>query len=373
MQQPIPVNTPLFCGNERKYLNECLDTGWISSEGPFVTKFEADFSAYAGRQYGIAVSSGSAALDIAVKALGISAGDEVIVPTFTIISPVLSILNCGAVPVFADSDAETWNVDVSSLEKLITPKTKALLMVHTYGLPVDMEAVAGLARRYGLAVIEDAAEMHGQTCHGKPCGSFGDISIFSFYPNKHITTGEGGMLVCDDPELAMRCSKLRNLSFEPDKPRFVHYETGWNYRMTNLQAALGVAQLEQIGTFLGKKRQIGSRYQEALGFLGRYGYTLPLPATAFASNIYWVFGIVAPEEKEKEKLLQYLTENGIGHRPFFWCMHEQPVFREKDFARNQHHPVAEHLARCGFYIPSGLGLSEDQQEIVCKTIAGFYA
>mgnify|MGYP006076975861 FL=1 len=242
----IPVNTPLLSGNELKYLTECIETGWISSEGPFIKQFEEKFAAYIGRQEGIAVSNGSGALDIAVQALKIGSGDEVIMPTFTIISPAQSVVTAGATPVLVDSDPITWNMDVAQIEQKITKKTKAILVVHIYGLPVDMDPILELCKKYGLYLIEDAAEVHGQTYNGKKCGSFGDISIFSFYPNKHITTGEGGMIMVDDPELAERCRKLRNLAFETQGRRFVHHELGWNYRMTNMQAALGLAQLEKI-------------------------------------------------------------------------------------------------------------------------------
>ncbi len=248
-QEPIPVNTPLLKGNELKYVTECIETGWISSEGPFITKFEENFSTYIGCKYGVAVSNGSAALDVVIRALNIGPGDEVIMPAFTIISPAQSVVSEGATPVLVDSDINTWNMDVSQIEAKITPKTKAILVVHIYGLPVDMDPILALAKKHNLKVIEDAAEVHGQTYKGKMCGSFADISIFSFYPNKHITTGEGGMILTNDKALAERCKKLRNLCFEPNGPRFVHYELGWNYRMTNLQAALGLAQLEQIDKF----------------------------------------------------------------------------------------------------------------------------
>ncbi len=368
MQKPIPVNTPLLNGNELKYVTECIETGWISSEGPFITKFEEKFSNYIGCNYGIAVSNGSAALDIAVKALNIGAGDEVIIPAFTIISPAQSVVTAGATPVLVDSDPDTWNMDVYQIEAKITSKTKAILVVHIYGLPVDMDPVMALAKKYNLKVIEDAAEMHGQTYKGKMCGSFGDISIFSFYPNKHITTGEGGMLLTNDKALAERCKKLRNLCFEPDGPRFIHYELGWNYRMTNLQAALGLAQLEQITGFIAIKRKMGGIYQK-LSFLKEKGYQLPLAKNEFAENIYWVFGLVAPTIEEKEKMVNYLTENKIGTRPFFWCIHEQPVFKNMGLFEGENYPVAERLARNGFYVPSGLGLSLEDINYVISTIS----
>lgn len=369
MQQPIPVNTPLLNGNELKYVTECIETGWISSEGPFITKFEEKFSAYVGCEYGIAVSNGSAALDIAIKALNIGIGDEVIMPAFTIISPAQSVVTAGATPILVDSDTDTWNMDVAQIEAKITSRTKAILVVHIYGLPVDMDPIMALAKKYNLKIIEDAAEVHGQTYNGKMCGSFGDISIFSFYPNKHITTGEGGMLLTNDKALAERCKKLRNLCFEPNGPRFIHHELGWNYRMTNLQAALGLAQLEQIDRFIEIKRKMGTAYQNQLSFLKENGYQLPLAKTDFATNIYWVFGLVAPTEQEKERLVNYLTENKIGTRPFFWCIHEQPVFKNMGLFEGESYPVSEKLARNGFYIPSGLGLTDEQQLEVIKCIA----
>ncbi|MCZ4221823.1 DegT/DnrJ/EryC1/StrS family aminotransferase [Pedobacter rhodius] len=364
----IPVNTPLLNGNELKYLTECIETGWISSEGPFIKAFEDKFSSYIGQAYGIAVSSGSAALDIAVKALGIGVGDEVIMPTFTIISPAQSVITAGAVPVLVDSNPTDWNMNVAAIESKITRKTKAILVVHIYGLPVDMNPILTLAKKYKLKIIEDAAEVHGQTYKGKLCGSFGDVSIFSFYPNKHITTGEGGMILTNDFEIAGRCQKYRNLCFEPNAPRFVHNELGWNYRMTNLQAALGIAQLERMDYFLEKKRLMGKFYQDELHFLKDFGYLLPEKSTDYAENIYWVFGLVAPTEQEKERLVLLLDQNKIATRPFFWCMHEQPVFKKMELFKNESYPNAEKLARNGFYLPSGLGIEQNDLERVVAVI-----
>jgi len=362
---PIPVNTPLFSGNELKYVTQCIETGWVSSEGPFVSEFEEKFAKYVDRQYGIAVSNGSAALDIAIKALNIGKEDEVIMPTFTIISPAQSIVTAGATPVLVDSDSETWNMDVTQIESKITSKTKAILVVHIYGLPTDMDPILALCKKYQLKLIEDAAEMHGQTYRGKKCGSFGDISIFSFYPNKHITTGEGGMIVTNTPELANRCKKLRNLAFEPNGRRFMHHEIGWNYRMTNLQAALGLAQLEKIGDHILKKREIGNRYQNGLQNVKEF--QLPLNKTDYAENIYWVFGLVADSEKIKDNIVTKFSELKIGTRPFFWCMHEQPVFKKMGLFFNESYPQAERLARNGFYVPSGLGLTlGDDIDRVCS-------
>jgi perosamine synthetase len=252
----IPVNEPLLNGNEKKYLCECIDSGWISSEGPFVTEFEEKMSSAVGRKYGIAVTNGTAALEIAVRALGIEKNDEVIMPTFTIISCAEAVTRVGAKPILVDSDPVTWNMCVEQIEEKITERTKAIMVVHIYGLPVDMDIVLALAKKYNLKVIEDAAEMHGQTYKGIHCGKFGDISTFSFYPNKHITTGEGGMIVTDNEVLAQRCRELRNLCFKKDL-RYVHYELSGNYRFTNIQAAIGLAQLERLSEFVEKKKKNG--------------------------------------------------------------------------------------------------------------------
>lgn len=369
---PIPVNEPLLNGNEKKYLMECIETGWISSEGPFIKQFEEQFADRVGRRYGIAVSNGSVALDAAVIALGIGPGDEVILPTFTIISCAAAIVRAGAIPVVVDSDPVTWNMDVTQIEAKITPRTKAIMVVHIYGLPVDMHPVLALADRYGLQIIEDAAEMHGQTYRGQPCGSFGAISTFSFYPNKHITTGEGGMIVTDDPVLAERCRSLRNLCFQPQK-RFVHEELGWNLRMTNLQAALGVAQLERLDEFVDRKRQMGQYYTQLLSDLS--GIQLPEAKTEYAKNIYWVYGLVLGDDVplDAEEAMRRLGQFKIGTRPFFWCMHEQPVFRKMGLFDGLSCPIAERIARRGFYIPSGLALTHTQMEQVVEALRAIMA
>ncbi|BAV33535.1 aminotransferase DegT [Sulfuricaulis limicola] len=363
----VPVNEPLLKGNEEKYLLECIRTGWISSEGPFIKQFEEQLAARVGRKYGVAVSNGSVALDASVAALGIGAGDEVILPAFTIISCAAAIVRSGAVPVVVDCDPVTWNMDVAQVEARITPRTKAIMVVHIFGLPVDMKPMLALAHRYGLKVIEDAAEMHGQTYAGKPCGSFGDISTFSFYPNKHITTGEGGMIMTDDPALAEKCRSLRNLCFKPEQ-RFVHDELGWNFRMTNMQAALGVAQLEQLDKFVQIKRRMGARYTSLLA--GIPGIQLPLPRTDFADNIYWVYGLVLADSVpfDAKEAMTRLAKLGIGTRPYFWPMHEQPVFRKMGLFAGESYPVAERIARRGFYVPSGLALTDGQMEQVAEAM-----
>ena len=359
----IPVNEPLLDGNEKKYLLECIETGWISSEGPFIKMFEERFAARVGRKHGIAVSNGTAAIDAAADALGIGPGDEVILPTFTIISCIAQIVRSGATPVLVDSDPITWNMDVAQIEAKITPRTKAIMVVHVYGLPADVDPVLALAKKYGLKVIEDAAEMHGQTYKNKPCGSFGDISTFSFYTNKHITTGEGGMIVTDDDALAETCRSLRNLCFQPHK-RFVHERLGWNLRMTNLQAALGLAQLERLDAFVARKRAMGARYAERLK--DAPNIQLPLASTAYADNIYWVFGVVLDQSLgiNAEEAMQRFSKQGIGTRPFFCPMHMQPVLKRMGLFEGECYPVAETMYLRGFYVPSGMALTELQIERV---------
>lgn len=371
----IPVNEPLLDGNEKHYLNECIDTGWISSEGPFVKRFEESMAETCGRQHGIAVCNGTAALEIAVAALCLEPGDEIVIPTFTIISCAAAIVRCGLVPVLVDSDPVTWNMDVEKLKNIIKSeiekknnrKIKAIMVVHIYGLPTDMDPVLELAASYGLKIIEDAAEMHGQAYRGRPCGSFGDLSIFSFYSNKHITTGEGGMVLTDNDLLAERCRSLRNLCFQAKK-RFVHEELGYNFRMTNLQAALGVAQLERLDEFVARKRRMGERYTKL--FVRVAGLQLMPQRTDYAENIYWVYGMVLKDNVpfDAEEAMRRLGQKGIGTRPFFWPMHEQPIFGKIGLFKGESHPVAERLARRGFYIPSGMALTDKQMDEVADAV-----
>ena len=372
----IPVNEPLLDGNEKKYLNECIDTGWISSEGPFVKRFEEGMAAAVGRRHGIAVCNGTVALELAVAALELEPGDQVLMPAFTIISCAAAIVRRGCVPLLVDSDPITWNMDVEKLRERVEDeierknnrKLKAIMVVHIYGLPVDLDPVLELARRYGLKVIEDAAQMHGQSYRGRPCGSFGELSTFSFYPNKHITTGEGGMVLTDDDALAERCRSLRNLCFA--KKRFLHEELGYNFRITNLQAALGVAQLERLEEFVARKRRMGRRYGELLAQVD--GLELSPAGTDYAESIYWVYGMVLKDQVpfDAEAAMKRLGEQGIGTRPFFWPMHEQPVFQKMGLFAGERHPVAERLARRGFYVPSGMALSEAQIEAVAGEVKG---
>lgn len=366
MEEFIAVNTPLLTGNEKKYLNECIDTGWISSEGPFVSRLENELSHRLQRQYGVAVCNGTVALELAVKALDIGEGDEVIMPTFTIISCALAIIRAGAKPVLVDSEIDTWNMDVAQIESKITPRTKAIMVVHIYGLPVDMDPILALAKKYNLKIIEDAAQMLGQTYFDRPCGSFGEISVLSFYPNKLVTTGEGGMVLMNDKSLEERSRLLRNLAFVPHQ-RYYHEEMGWNFRMSNLQAAVGFAQFEKYEQFILKKREIGQLYTQ--GLCEREDIQLPLTQTKFAKNIYWVYGILLKNPSHHVKdIMTDLHQEGIGTRAFFYPMHQQPIFKQMGLFENESYPIAELLSEQGFYIPSGMALTSSQIEHVSQKI-----
>lgn len=363
----IPVNKPLLNGNEKKYLKMCIDSGWISSEGPFVKEFEDKFSKRVGRKYGIAVSSGTAALDTAVTAVKLKRNDEIILPAFTIISCAAAIVRTGATPVLVDCNPLTFNMDVKQVERKITKKTKAIMIVHIYGLPVDVDPILDLARKYNLIIIEDAAEMHGQKYKNKECGSFGDISVFSFYPNKVITTGEGGMVLTDNDELFEECKKIRNLYFDKER-RYIHEEIGWNFRMSNIQAAVGLAQLEQIDKFISRKKRIGELYTELLKDFD--SLQLPVSKTDYSENIYWVYPVVLREGLgfDAAEAMRRLLNKNIGTRHFFWPLHLQPAFQKMGLFENERYPVSEKISKFGFYIPCGLAIMDDQIERVAKII-----
>jgi perosamine synthetase len=363
----IPINEPLFDGNEIKYLKQCIDDGWVSSEGPFVKRFEETFSQYIGVKHGVAVCNGTAALEVALAAIDIGEGDEVIMPTFTIISCAIAALRLGARPVLVDSEAETWNMDVSQIEPKITARTKAIMPVHIYGHTVDMDPVMALSEKYKLKVIEDAAEVHGAKYKGKKAGSIGHAGCFSFYANKIITSGEGGMVVTDDAAVAERARAYRNLCFQPGK-RFYHTNLGYNFRMTNLQAAVGVAQLEQIDRLINIRRSNGLRYTEKLQSIR--GIKTPAEKE-WAKNVYWMYAIELSQDlgMDAAQMAVKLAARDIATRPFFLGMHEQPVFQKMGLFRSERYPVAERIARQGLYLPSGHTLTEKQIDYVCDTIA----
>lgn len=359
----IPVAEPLITSQDIELVNQALASGWISSAGPFLDRFEQEWAAYCDMPFGIAVSNGSVALDVAVGLLDLHPGDEVIMPAFTIISPAQSVVRAGAVPVLLDSDPGNWQMDVHQLEERITPRTKAIIVVHIYGHPADMDPVLEIARRHGLTVIEDAAEVHGARYKGRRCGGLADISTFSFYANKLVTTGEGGMLLVRTQELAERARGLRNLCFQK-KQRFLHDQLGYNARLTNLQAALGVGQITRLNAIVARKRQIAATYGQLLQ--GIDGLELPCEEP-WGESVYWVYGLVLNESLgiTATELAQRMAHQGVETRPFFLGMHQQPVFQRMGLFAGEHYPVAERLARQGLYIPSGLGISDaEQQQVV---------
>ena len=370
----VPVNEPLLGDRELELVSQCVRTGWISSSGRFIEEFEQRWAGYCGRRHGVAVCNGTVALQLAVAALDLSPGDEVIVPTFTIISCATAITLSGAVPVLVDADPETWCMDVDQVASKITPRSRAIMPVHIYGHPVDMDALGALAARHELAIVEDAAEAHGSEllsgraseARWRRCGSFGRMSCFSFYANKPVTTGEGGMVLTDEEALAQRLRSLRNLCFHPGR-RFAHDELGFNARFTNLQAALGVAQLERIDEIVARKRWIGRSYVERL--TGIPGLQLPVERS-WAHNIYWMFGVVLDEATglDAAAFAERLLACGVETRPFFLGLHEQPALRRLGLFAGQRYPVAERLARQGLYLPSGLALSAEQIDTVCAAV-----
>lgn len=363
----IPVNEPLLDGNEKKYLMDCVETGWISSAGEYVTRLENEMAEYVGRKAGISVCNGTAALEDAVSALALPAGSEVIMPAFTIISCGNAVIKAGLVPVLVDADPDTWNMDVSQIEGKITDKTKAIMVVHIYGLPVDMDKVMEIAGKYNLAVIEDAAESIGVTYNGKQCGSFGNISCMSFFANKHITTGEGGMVFADDDNLIDRAKNVRNLFFDHER-KYIHEEIGSNFRMTNIQAAIGCAQLEKIEEHLVIKRNIGLKYNELLKD-NKY-FNLPVDETSYAKNRYWIYGLVIKEgvSADASYVMSELGKMGVGTRHFFTPLNLQPAYHKMGLFVDEHYPVAEMLAEKGFYIPSGMTLTEEQIKRVAECV-----
>ena len=367
MKFTVPVNEPCFFGNERKYLLKCIKDGFISSVGQSVKEFERKFAKRLNRKFAISVSNGTAALQLAFESLNIKKEEEVILPSFTIISCILPIIRCGAIPILIDSDPVTWNMDVKKIEDRITSKTRAIIAPHIYGLPIDMDPLLKIAKKYKLKVIEDAAEVLGLKYKNKECGSFGDVSTFSFYANKHITTGEGGMIVTNNKEIYERCKSLRNICFD-EKRRFVHYELGWNYRFTNLQAAVGLAQLEKLNYFIIKKRKIGKIYNKELSNIEMF-YT-PLDEQEYAKNIYWVYGLVLKRNSNisLSTFMKKLMDEGVETRNFFWPLHQQPILKKMGFFKKIKLPVAEYLGRNGLYLPTGLSLTTSQQKFVINKI-----
>ncbi len=368
----IPVNEPWLDEREVRNVEECVRTGWISSAGKFLEEFEERWAKYCGRKFGIAVCNGSVALQIAVEALELNPGDEIILPSFTIISCASAIVHSDATPVLVDSDPRTWCMDVEQVRDRITKRTKAIMPVHIYGHPVNMDPLLELAEKHQLAIIEDAAEAHGAEFYSSKndrwirCGNFGEMSCFSFYANKLITTGEGGMIVTDRTDLAERLKSLRNLFFQPAR-RFYHEDLGYNFRLTNLQAAVGVSQIDRMDQIIKKKRAIASYYTERFKDIS----ALQVPAEEkWAHSVYWMYGVVLADSisMNAEEFGSALRKKGIETRPFFLGMHEQPVFQSRGLFLGERYPVAERLARRGLYLPSGLAITEDQMKQVADSV-----
>jgi perosamine synthetase len=357
----LPVAEPSLEGNELAYVSDCVRSGWVSSLGEYIPRFERGFADFCGVRYGVAVGNGTIALHLALAVLGIGPGDEVIVPTLTFIATANAVRYAGATPVFVDSEPGTWNLDPLEVARRVTPRTKAIIPVHLYGHPADMQPILELAAQRDLHVIEDAAEAHGACYKGRRVGSLGILNCFSFYGNKIITTGEGGLLTTDDEQLAERARFLRDHAMSPEK-RYWHPEIGYNYRMTNLQAALGVAQLELIEEFIARKRRIARTYSQLLEDVS--GLVLP-PEETWATSVYWMYSVLVTEAfpLSRDELIPRLRSQGIDSRPFFHPIHTMPPYYQEET-----YPVAERLSQQGLNLPSGVRLTDADLERVALAI-----
>ena len=363
----IPVNEPLIAKNARRYITDCLDSGWISSAGKYLDRFEEEFSHFIGVKYSSTCTSGTAALHLAMVGLGIEKDDEVIMPDLTIMSCALAALYVGAKPVFVDVEEKTGNIDPGKIEAKITAKTKAILVVHLYGHPADMDSILAIAKKYKLFVIEDAAEAHGAMYKGRKVGSLGTVGCFSFYANKIITSGEGGMVVTNQKSLYKKIESLKNLAHS--KKRFKHNQIGFNYRMTNLQAALGVAQLEEVDKYLITKKQMAKNYQKLLTNVD----FLELPIEEkYAETVFWMYSVKVKKSAgiNRDKLRQYLKDNGVDTREFFFPLHDQPILRKMGLSTGVF-PISDDLSKRGFYLPSGLTITLKQIETISSILLRF--
>jgi perosamine synthetase len=363
-QSFIPVCEPLLDGNESRYVAQAIASNWVSSAGPYVKEFEQEFSRACAASFGVACSSGTAALHLALAAHGIGAGDEVIVPTFTMVATANAVKYTGATPVFVDSEPDTWNLDLDAVEAKISRRTRAIIPVHTYGHPVDMDRLTALASAHSIRIIEDAAEAHGARYKGRPVGSLGDSACFSFYANKIITTGEGGMVLTNDPKVAALARNLRDHAFSQVR-HFWHQRLGFNYRMTNLQAAVGLAQTERLKDLVALRRANAALYRRLL--MDVPGLSLP-PEADWASSVFWMYGILVEDSfgVSRDELREYMADRGIETRTFFVPMHLQPIYYEE--YGSEAYPVAEELCRKGMYLPSGPNLPASEVEYVALTL-----
>jgi len=368
----IPVNTPSINNNDAMCVAKSIKTGWISSEGPSVKEFENKIAKFLNRKFGCAVSSGTAALEIAIRSLGLNKDDEVIMPSFTIISNAMAIVKSSAKPILVDVNLDTWNIKIEDIENKITKKTKCLMIPHIYGLANDMDKIIAIAKKNNLYLIEDAAEVLGLKYKNKQCGSFGDISILSFYANKHITTGEGGMLLTNNSSLNEKFKDYRNLCFGSKGNRFNHHDISWNYRYTNIQASLGLNQLKRIDEIVKKKHKIGNYYYKH--FKNIKNIILQPNKLSYCKNIYWVFGIVITKKNKTniKKIVKKLASKNIGTRPFFWPMHKQDIFMKKGYFKKIKLPNSEFISKNGFYLPSGLGLKPEELRFIKDTVINIF-
>jgi len=359
----IPIYQPCLTGNEKKYVNDCLDSSWISSKGKFVREFEEKFADYVNVKYATTVSNGTVALHLAMLVLGIGPDDEVIVPTLTYIASVNAISYTGAVPVFVDSLSDTWQIDPEDVRKKITPKTKAILTVHLYGHPCEMDKLVSIAKEYNLFLIEDCAEAFGSLYKKQHVGTFGDISTFSFYGNKTITTGEGGMVITNDETLYERSLHFKGQGLAKYR-EYWHDIIGYNYRMTNICAAIGLAQLEQADRFIDKKREIARWYIEGLKDVPVVFH----PEIGDVRHSYWMCSILVHDSKLREPLREYLKNESIETRPVFYPVHSMPMYAK----RFQKHPVAEKLGWMGINLPSWTALEEERVMFICSLIGDYF-
>lgn len=368
-QKRIPVCEPLLAGREEEYVLEAVRSGWISSAGKYIPAFEEAFSRYCGAKHGIAVCNGTVALHLALVAAGVGKGAEVIMPDFTMIASAAAVAYVGARPVFVDAERETWNIDALQIEERINSRTSAIMVVHIYGHACAMDEIRKVARKYNLLIVEDAAEAHGAEYQGKRTGSLGDIAAFSFFANKIVSTGEGGMVLTNNDELAQRCRYFKNLCFPLNRDRtYLHEHVGFNYRMSNLHAALGLAQTERAELYVSARRRINSLYRERLK---------NLPGIIFQAefegcrNVYWMNGIVVDRQVngiDRDSLMRKLSDRGIETRRFFGGMHHQPALAQYGSYKEDSFPVSDWLMKNGLYLPSGSGLTDEDIDWVCEAI-----
>ena len=358
-----PVYKPYFNGKEKLYVNDCIDSTWISSKGSYIERFEKQYSEYIGTKYASTVSNGTVALHLALMALGVDVGDEVVVPTFTYIASVNAINYCGATPVFADSEKDYWQLDPSGIEKLITPRTKVILPVHLYGHPYDMDAICAIAKKHNLFVVEDCAEAIGSQIAGKKVGSFGDIGTFSFFGNKTITTGEGGMIVTNDKTVYERCVHLKGQGLAKHR-QYWHDVVGYNYRMTNICAAMGVAQMETVENVIAQKRQIAEWYKK---YLSKMHVSFHGEKNG-VTNTYWMCSILVDDPKDRDLLRKYLSDAGIETRPLFYPVHTMPMYS----AKYKRFSVAEDIGHRGINLPSYPDLGEPDVKFIAEQVNNYF-